>query len=711
MAEYNEQYATINLKLAALNQISFVQVGYDTDGNFEDFQTEGEFLQLNKVTRDAEALYARNNTTAAGVDHINVIKIIGKVTPDSETLEVLAYRPLGYTLDVERGDDAKISVHVTLFDNNMGQQEGSIELNYTAHANAEEPIDVHPLIDSLPYQTIETVTSLQFPLNLVEKGSSAFDPDSSDLQRKDQTPIFFAGRGHTYSNFLWYYWNPSRINNFLNLLANKFALSDQSLAAYTRTLPAKVSTQNPFLGFNARYGSYLYWYNISSDYICVIYAGSNHYNAVDIFIVSNSVHITPRECQFFNNDRREFRIKFNRWYNHLYFVADNVAYQINTNLEDSHQIYSQEIKENFDYFNSQSGADQLIYNIRAFQSEVQDTIQIAPLYALDLPSTKYYQLEFSDIGDVLINSFQDNEGKTYIGIRNIFDSNSLYDSYDLDAQINALDLYDSELYLFNKFTTDNPQQAYRLMGLYQTSLVHLQYFLKNNYTPIYMGEEYSIGWSNVYQNYLTLFKAPIALNRRRSAAGWLDDTIWIEQGKIGHSEGLIEDLYSGTTSTTEENYLAAERGVLVKSDSIGAYRHLQRTSIIPFLSWTRSGTNGHIFSSQVSNKSSYFISMPSPEDISLCFTDNDGRETVFFVDRVAGSQNKAFFFNEAPYIVDTFYRMEFDVYSNSDNIYLSFLIDETYTTNFPASSEFASKYWNNDGTLKEGCSIAIKVKV
>ena len=710
MAEYNEQYATINLKLAALNQISFVQVGYDTDGNFEDYQIEGEILQLNKVTRDAEALYAAFNTTAAGIDHINVIKIIGKVTPDADE-EVLAYRPLGYTLDVERGNNAKISIHVTLFDNNMGQQEGSIELNYTAHANAEEPIEVHPLIDSLPYQTIDTATSSQFPLNLVEKGSSAFDPDLSDLQRKDQTPIFFAGRGHTYSNFLWYYWNPSRINNFLNLLANKFALSDQSLATYTRTLPAKVSTQNPFLGFNARYGSYLYWYNISSDYICVIYAGSNHYNAVDIFIVPNSVHITPRECQFFNNNRREFRIKFNRWYNHLYFVADNMAYQINTNLENSHQIYSQEIKENFDYFNSQSGADQLVYNIRAFQSEVQDAIQIAPLDALDDPSTKYYQLEFSDLGDVVVESYYD-DGQTWIGIRNIFKSGTGY-SWNFNERIDATDMYDNtdNNVLFNIFTIDNPQQAYRLMGLYQTSLVHLQYFLKNNYTPIYMGEEYSIGWSNVYQNYLTLFKTPVALNRRRSTAGWLDDTIWIEQGKIGHSRGLVEDLYSGATSTTEENYLAAERGVLVKNDSIGAYRYLQRTSIVPFLSWTRSGNDGYIFSSQVSNKSSYFISMPLPEDISLCFTDNDGRETVFFVDRVAGSQNKAFFFNEVPCVVDTFYRMEFDVYSNSDDIYLSFLIDETYTTNFPASSEFASKYWNNDGTLKEGCSIAIKVKV
>lgn len=574
MAEFNENFAVKNISLTDLNDISFIQIGFDTDGNFADYLTDWEFLRLDK---DSTGTFFANNSLAEGITKINVIKLVQQIGEDAEaTYKILAYREIGYTIDVIKADDAEIRVQVSLFTDIIGQQEGNITLNYLEHT-LQLPQNVHDNIKNsqLPFQTIDTITNSNFPSILENHttGDGLADfTEQSGLQRSYGTPVYYAGRGHNYSNLLWYYWNVSRISDFLMSLGETFT---GNLKSYTQSLPSKIATQNPFIGFNARYGSYLYWYNISIEYICVIYVGSNHYNAIDVFIAENTKNIQPKECVFWDEETAQFRIKFNRWYNHLYFIADHKAFQINTNLGQDKEILSQEIKEPFAYNDAVLG-DILKYSIRAFKTNVSDSIELNDLFLNEDNSVQYWQLEFSDIGDVLICSFNTEEGLR-LGIKNIFEK-SPYKTYSLDEQIDATALYDTEPYLlFNKFMIDNQNELFRLWGLYQTTLVHLQYFLKNNYTPLYLGEEYSIAWSNVYHNYLILFKASTVPYRRRVPATWLDDCLYIEQGYIKRSGMNPENIHTGYFDRLDSSsYLAADRGVCVLSHQygIGAYRNV-----------------------------------------------------------------------------------------------------------------------------------------
>lgn len=709
--------AIFNLSLTDLTDISFVQVGYDSDGRFDDYTIDWEYLVLTGTVSVDEATFSATNAVEGGITRINVIKLIHQ--NEDSSCYVLAYRTTDYTIEVVPSNDAEITVHVTLTTNAIGEQEGTIDLNYLSHTK-QLPKTVHNNIDNLPFQTIDTVSDTNFPSILTtdtsNTGVSGFDLTSESLQRSYGTPAYCAGRGKTYSNLLWYYWNVDKISSFLTTLASKFT---GNLATYTASLPRKLSLQNPMLGFNARYGSYLYWYNISTDYICVIYVGSNHYNAIDIFITENTENIQPHECVFWNEQSKQFRIKINRWYNHLYFVVDNKAYQINTNLDvnDGISIYSQNIEEPFAYENDIFG-DVLKYSIRAFRPDITDAIRLKayslynpPFPAKPTSNVKYWQLEFADIGDILCFSYEQ-EGQQKIAIQGIFDEtfNALSDNGDYSWTVNdAIDApefgnINADYPVFNQYTIDNMTNSPRIWGLYQTSLVHLQYFLKNDYTPLYLGEEYSIGFSNIYHNYITLFKVPTVANRRRCEGNWLEDTCYIEQGKIGHSGGFVENIYTGDVSEAENQYLAAERGVclILHKNGIGAYRNIgpeiitPTATIIDFstIEWKKSGASTHN-TNYDAEQYHLLADIPDYTKLSLRFTDALGQTVVLLSTGLQDYGWHAIYSFETP-DEGVYSRMRLMMATDPGSpmtLQLSFGIDRAFRENYPMSSEFASQYF------------------
>ena len=208
MADFQEQFSTINVCLTDLNQITKIQVGYDTDGNFSDVFTEGsEYIDLTAL-RSTKAVYSATNTN---ITKINIIKIIGKEHIESPE-SVLAYRPTNYTLDVIPSDTSEITVSVSLFTTIIGEIEGSIELNYLEHSSVLNPETVHPNIYNLAFQESIGDVENKFINIIVNKEDNQFDYSSDKLQRKNNTPVYVAGQGYTYSNLLWYYWNVSKSN-------------------------------------------------------------------------------------------------------------------------------------------------------------------------------------------------------------------------------------------------------------------------------------------------------------------------------------------------------------------------------------------------------------------------------------------------------------------------------------------------------------------
>ena len=213
-----------------------------------------------------------------------------------------------------------------------------------------------------------------------------------------------------------------------------------------------------------------------------------------------------------------------------------------------------------------------------FQTDTQGAIM---LDTLGEETATYYQLEFTDIGDVLVCEFKDSSNTTKLGIHNILAS-SYYKTYSLEESIDALELYNSESKLFNIFTVDNQDTASRLKALYQTSLVHLQYFIKHNIKPVFLSEAFSIGWDSQYSVYLVLWKAPQGptangfTSRHRFPADWLDNCCGIFQGQVLRKQDsgyYLENILTGAI-TNIASLVAADRGVILDTapSGNGCYR-------------------------------------------------------------------------------------------------------------------------------------------
>lgn len=569
--EYNSSFAAFNLCLFNLEDISFALVGQDTDGNFSDCSQEDidstHFLQLLPPSENvsSDTFEAVNNK----ISSLNVIKLIKDL--GDENYQVLAYRPFGYTVPIVPSEDSQLKVIVSLFTDVSQEQQGSIQLDYLTHSK-QLPQDVHSNIQNLSIENPAAVPTFALALENKSNGLTDFEgPTNGNVWRSVGTTAYYYGTGHTYSNMLWYYWQPSEIIPFLNYLAGQMP----SIANYISLIIPKIQAQYPFLGFNARYGSYLYWYNITAEYICVIYAGSMHFNNVDVYIVKNNNQIQPQECEFFDESRHATRIKINRWYDHLYFIADGKAWQINVDVNGFCK-YQKTVRNSFTY--ADNTQDYLVYNLRAFQTDTENAIK---LDTLGETTATYYQLEFSDIGDVLVCEFKDANNQTRIGIHNILDT-EYFKTYTIEDPINALELYSNTSKLFNIFTIDDQNIASRIKSLYQTSLVHLQYFIKNNIKPVFMSEALSIGWDSSYGVFLVLWKNPQGNNantmtsRHRFPANWLTNILGISQGQLiykdrsgFHFKNILNDEISHLGII-----IAADRGVIIKeaSSEYGCYR-------------------------------------------------------------------------------------------------------------------------------------------
>jgi hypothetical protein len=132
---------------------------------------------------------------------------------------------------------------------------------------------------------------------------------------------------------------------------------------------------------------------------------------------------------------------------------------------------------------------------------------------------KVYMLEFSDLGDVLVNLDFDPKTKVFTQkFFNIFgtvsDAIKKYTNDDGET-LSANDIfnhYDFEGRLLNRAGMTSPYDQNTLDslgGLYTTSAQQIKYLIENNYLVIYAGSAFSIGYSQYNNNYLILFKCNV----------------------------------------------------------------------------------------------------------------------------------------------------------------------------------------------------------
>lgn len=352
-----------------------------------------------------------------------------------------------------------------------------------------------------------------------------FDPILGKLQVKQGVPTLSAGEGRRYSYFLWYYWDVDSIQNKI-----RDKLNDDTWEMKNR----------PYLGFNDRYGSFLYYYEFTKDYIILVMAGSNNYNFIDIFIVNNTFGLTQ------SDDLPNYRIKFNRFYDRIYFVNNNDCYcfyPIEIEGKESPEVIK--LKEPTD-------AGYMYYDMNIYSMSDLEFVQLSTGHTT-------YICEFSDLGDVLIDVNSDR-----YKFMNIFGEESIG---KLEPEI------------LNTYMIDDRPNKKVLISMYETSAIAIKYLLDNNYKIVYVGSEYTVGYSNEYDNYLIIFKLPHYCDRRRVKLSGLDS---FSGSYLLFKDGHVESIYGLTLDNGEdyfgckfsEGLLAVDRGVIVKMSEKykGAYR-------------------------------------------------------------------------------------------------------------------------------------------
>lgn len=343
------------------------------------------------------------------------------------------------------------------------------------------------------------------------------DDNFNNIQIKKNTPALFAGRGYKYSYFLWYYWNEEKINEKIQELIPDFSINHR-----------------PFLGFNERYGSFLYYYEFRNDYIILILVGSNNYNKIDIFICENTRNLSTVD---YNNliSSGDYRLKINRWYDRIYFVINNLAWVIYTKENTEPEI--SEIRELVD-------SGYLTYKLQYYSPEKLELDNF-------LDNQRVYMPEFSDIGDVLI-SIQSNK----IKFINIFNEES-------DDKLN----YE----LLNDYMIDNRPDKKLLLDLYNTTARDLNYLVNEGYKITYIGSEYTVGYNETYGNFMILFKMPKYCQRLRrkleSFDSFVGSYLLFKDSHIESVYGLSlenSESFFGSKFDSEDNpMISSDRGIVV----------------------------------------------------------------------------------------------------------------------------------------------------
>jgi len=349
---------------------------------------------------------------------------------------------------------------------------------------------------------------------------SEFDPDNPNVQVHTTLPTISCGKGRKYSYLLWYHLYPNIIYTYLHNIIPGYTMDKY------------------YLGFNERFGSFLYHYNIRPDYIVVVIMGSTGYNFIDIVVCPNTAGIV---------DTSEYRLKMNLWYNNIYFVSNNTAYVIHMNKDPVIEPHT-----------FTKGDSSITVSTRVYVP--------AKVWMDSFLTGELYMTEFSDIGDVLIRMNDDEPD-----FINIFNSSS-------STNIKSL---------FNTYMIDNRPDKDLLSNMYRMTGYHLKYFKTNNYKPIYLGPSYSVGYNQFNDSYLILFKLNPDYERIRlqldisTVVAFTDYGILFNDSTFLSFDSTVLDNYCNHRLDDDDPLITVDRGVIVcasmnGTDPIGAYRSIHK---------------------------------------------------------------------------------------------------------------------------------------
>lgn len=517
-----------------IDNIDHVKIAfYNKEIDLDTWEEVKSTINYHRLDKTADGVYEINDLHSSM--NMNNILIFGLDDEENEVLLATRYLTSPISLSVVEG----VKVNISCYIKSITTISAEYEINYREHIKSAYNLGVeseHSHIfdsdiadkDYIKEKDDNFVENNQSILKIVNE----FEDDNfSNIQIKKDTPALYAGRGYKYSYFLWYYWNENKINEKVQELIPDFEINHR-----------------PFLGFNERYGSFLYYYEFRQDYIILILVGSNNYNKIDIFICENTKNLNVPDYDDLITSG-DYRLKINRWYDRIYFVINNLAWVVYTKENISPEIT--EVREAVD-------AGYLSYKIQYYSPEKLELDNF-------LDNQRVYLPEFSDIGDVFI-CIQNNR----IKFMNIFGEES-------EDELN----YE----LLNDYMIDNRPDKKLLIDLYNTTARDLKYLISEGYKITYIGSEYTVGYSETYDNYMILFKLPKHCQRLRRKLSLFDS---FAGSYLIFKDSHIESIYGLTlennesyfgSSFTDHNHplIVADRGVTVVKSSkySGCFRNTQ----------------------------------------------------------------------------------------------------------------------------------------
>lgn len=278
--KYNEKYKTTNIKLINLFQINNLIAGYIENGDPSQSLTNG--IRLNQ--RET----ANNIFESDPIDKDKTINIIQIVDSSNS---VLAYRLLYTPITIIA--DSTITAEVDLFDNSEVVIYDQFELNYSQHVESSLD-DEHPYITELEFlKDTDHLDSNNFKCRLETIDTMQTPSTESFLNIKNTEAKIDTVENATYDPLTIYYFNKEKIYNALISILSKLPDTTESDTINDFLMDAlsdlNSEDSHPFLGFNAEYGSFLYWYYINNDYILCVLGGSNTFRHIDIYFAKTFI--------------------------------------------------------------------------------------------------------------------------------------------------------------------------------------------------------------------------------------------------------------------------------------------------------------------------------------------------------------------------------------------------------------------------------------
>ena len=531
-------------------------------------------MQETEETDQSEKTF-EYNTTSSGVTGLSSINHILYFSGTGRDLSLQASHPLGSS-ELPLDNIKLLRLIVTMSD--TGAASGKVcsnflddtisivdvLLNYREHIydgelfglggykNINSPKSVHDYLyktdrdgktDVLTCTTIKSFLNFQSENQNILSSGSGSTPRKLYLNNLDSGESLFpvsrfGNDNRKYSYFLYFYYNRTDISNAVTAALRKVKIIGDS---ETYNLPEEVH-----LGFNDHSGAYLYLYDLnvnSSGYMLAVLIGCNANMRIDIYI-SRVAGMSDGDNAYTIN-LHNLPLRINHWYDRLYFVLpyfSNASVQEETESElDAkrliYTVYPAQSPEAAAGSSRPAPAllGQSVHTINGHDYSAQifgyypyrdRNGNIIPESAAGNMDTRMermfedfehiYMLDFSDMGDVLVNLEYDKDTKkfnqTFFNIfgdtaeqisKNMYapagekSANRIFNRYNLEGRcLNS----EGRTSSYDQCVLDS------LGGLYTTTAAQLKYLIENNYIVIYAGSAFAIGYNQYHKNYLVLFK-------------------------------------------------------------------------------------------------------------------------------------------------------------------------------------------------------------